>query len=330
MGIEEAGAPREVAEVADAADAANAAVAVVLVRPREEGNVGAAARAMANMGLERLILVEPAAALGPTARAFAVGARQVLDGCSRVASLREALAPFPRVVGTTSTRDRRQAAPLIGPRELPEQLAADPPGTPVALVFGPEVGGLTNEELACANLVVRVPCAPVQPTLNLAQAVLILAYELYQARLEAPRRAAGTAGTGLAGAAGMAGAAGVSAVAGAAGAAGATAVAGATGLAVEAPATSADVDGLFDQAADILRRIGFDRDSTFPGVLRDLRAAAARARLTEREAAILRGICRRAGHALARSPSSGSAGFSGPDGFSGPAGPAGPAGSATS
>jgi tRNA/rRNA methyltransferase len=271
MRIEEAGAPRGAAEVA------NEAVAVVLVRPREEGNVGAAARAMANMGLARLILVEPAAPLGPTARAFAVGARQVLDGCSRVESLREALAPFPRVVGTTSTRDRRQAVPLIGPRELPERLAADPPGTPVALVFGPEVGGLTNEELARANLVVSIPCAPVQPTLNLAQAVLVLAYELYQARLGEPRPAV-------------------------------------AGTAAEVPATSADVDGLFDQAAAVLRRIGFDRDSTFPGVLRDLRAAAARARLSERETAILRGICRRAGHALTRTVSSGFSGSSGPSG----------------
>ena len=268
MGIEEAGAPRE------AAKAAEAAAAVVLVRPREEGNVGAAARAMANMGLGRLILVEPAASLGPTARAFAVGARHVLDGCSRVASLREALAPFPRVIGTTSTRDRRQAVPLIGPRELPERLAADPPGTPVALVFGPEVGGLTNEELACANLVVSIPCAPLQPTLNLAQAVLILAYELYQARLGGSGPGVGDAG-----------------------------LAGAAAAAAEVPATTADVDGLFDQAAAVLRRIGFDRDSTFPGVLRDLRAAAARARLSEREAAILRGICRRAGHALERSAS---------------------------
>jgi tRNA/rRNA methyltransferase len=271
MRVEEAGPPRE------AAAGAEADVAVVLVRPREEGNVGAAARAMANMGLGRLILVEPAPPLGPTARAFAVGARHVLDGCSRVASLREALAPFPRVIGTTSTRDRRQAVPLIGPRELPERLAADPPGTPVALVFGPEVGGLTNEDLACANLVVSIPCAPQQPTLNLAQAVLILAYELYQARLGGPGRRA--EGAELAG-----------------GAAAAT-------FAAEPPATTADLDGLFDQAAAVLRRIGFDRDSTFPGVLRDLRAAAARARLSEREAAILRGICRRAGHALERSES---------------------------
>jgi tRNA/rRNA methyltransferase len=247
MQVEEARPDREATEIA-----------VVLVRPREEGNVGAAARAMANMGLARLILVEPAAALGPTARAFAVGARSVLDGVARAASLREALAPFPRVVGTTSTRDRRRAVPLIEPRELPARLAADPPGTPVALVFGPEVGGLTNEELAHANVVVNVPCAPLQPTLNLAQAVLILAYELYQARGEG-RRPGGEA---------------------------------------EAAATSAEMDGLFDHAAAILRQIGFERDSTYPGVLRDLRAAAARARLSRREAAILRGICRRAEHAL--------------------------------
>ncbi len=279
MGIEETGTPPE------AADIVEAAVAVVLVRPREEGNVGAAARAMANMGLGRLILVEPAPPLGPTARAFAVGARHLLDGCSRVASLREALAPFPRVIGTTSTRDRRQAVPLIGPRELPERLAADPPGTPVALVFGPEVGGLTNEELACANLVVSIPCAPLQPTLNLAQAVLILAYELYQARPGGPRH-------GRAGGAELAAAA---------------EVASAAAVATEAPATTADLDGLFDQAAAVLRRIGFDRDSTFPGVLRDLRAAAARARLSEREAVILRGICRRAGHALASAASAASA-----------------------
>ncbi|HVR11212.1 MAG TPA: TrmJ/YjtD family RNA methyltransferase [Thermoanaerobaculia bacterium] len=262
------------AEQAWAQDGA-AEVAVVLVRPREEGNVGAAARAMANMGLTRLILVEPAAALGPTARAFAVGARSVLDGCSRAGSLREALAPFPRVVGTTSTRDRRQAVPLIGPQELPARLAADPPGTPVALVFGPEVGGLTNEELAHANLVVSVPCAPLQPTLNLAQAVLILAYELYQARLGAAR-AMGGPGVPSAGAP----------------------AAGAPAHGAEPPADSAEVDGLLDHAAAVLRRIGFERDSTFPGVLRDLRAAAARAGLTRREAAILRGICRRAEHAL--------------------------------
>jgi TrmH family RNA methyltransferase len=271
-------------------------VAVVLVRPREEGNVGAAARAMANMGLQRLILVEPAAELGGVARAFAVGARDVLAGCSRAASLREALAPFPRVVATTSTRDRRLAVPLLGPRELPARLAADPPATPVALVFGPEVGGLTNDELACANLVVSIPCAPPQPTLNLAQAVLILAYEIYQARLAAAGSATGDgrrAGAGHSRShAGEAGAAGDARAAPPAGAA-------AAAPAIELPATSAEVEALFDHAAALLQRIGFERDTTFPGVLRDLRAAAARACLSRRETAILHGICRRADHALA-------------------------------
>jgi TrmH family RNA methyltransferase len=284
----------------DQAAGAGRDIAVVLVRPREEGNVGAAARAMANMGLTRLILVEPAAELGGVARAFAVGAREVLDRCSRAASLREALAPFARVVATTSTRDRSLAVPLIAPRELPALLAADP-AAPVALVFGPEVGGLTNDELAFANLVVTVRCAPRQPTLNLAQAVLILAYELYQAGLVEDGAGAGAAGAGAAGAA--AARAGLSA-AGLAGG-GPPAEAG-----LAPPATSAEVDALFDHAAALLRRIGFERDDTFPGVLRDLRAAAARACLSRRETAILHGICRRADHALRA--------------HGAPAGPAGP------
>lgn len=238
------------------------APSVVLVRPREEGNVGSAARAMANMGLDRLILVEPAAELGRVAAAFAVGAKHVLDACERKPTLQEALAPFRRVVGTTSARDRRWDVPLLSPRELPAWLAQDPPGTPTALVFGPEVGGLTNDDLALASVVVTIPCSPVQPTLNLAQAVLILAYELYLSRGELPPPA--TVGH------------------------------------PEPPATSGEVDGLFGHATDLLRRIGFDRDDSFEGVLRDLRRLAARASPDSREVAILRGICRRAIRALER------------------------------
>lgn len=231
------------------------APAVILVRPREEGNVGSAARAMANMGLDRLILVDPVAGLGNVARAFAVGAKHVLDASERKPTLQEALAPFRRVVGTTSARDRRWDVPLLSPRELPAWLAQDPPDTPTALVFGPEVGGLTNDDLALASVVVTIPCSPVQPTLNLAQAVLILAYELYIARGELPPPA--TVGH------------------------------------PEPPATSGEIDGLFGHATDVLRRIGFDRDDSFEGVLRDLRRLAARAAPDSREVAILRGICRR-------------------------------------
>jgi tRNA/rRNA methyltransferase len=236
--------------------------AIVLVRPREQGNVGSAARAMANMGLDRLILVEPAAEIGDIAKAFAVGARAVLDGLVRAPDLRTALAPFRRVVGTTSTRDRRLGIPILTPRELPAWLSDAPnaPDTPTALVFGPEVGGLTNEELALASAVVSIPCSPVQPTLNLAQAVLILAYELFVARGETP----------------------------------------ATVTAEEPPATAAELDGLLDHAAAVLERIGFARDDSFPGVLRDLRRLAARAAPVSRDVRILRGICRRAKGALGK------------------------------
>jgi tRNA/rRNA methyltransferase len=230
-------------------------VAVVLVRPREEGNVGSAARAMANMGLDRLILVEPAAEIGRVATAFAVGAKHVLDACERKPSLAEALAPFQRVVGTTSARDRRWDVPLLHPRELPTRLAQDPPGTETALVFGPEVGGLTNDDLAFASLLVTIPCSPLQPTLNLAQAVLVVVYELFQARSEiSPPATVGQP---------------------------------------EPPATTGEVDGLFAQATAVLRRVGFDRDSSFDGVMRDLRRLVSRAGPDRREVSILRAICHR-------------------------------------
>ena len=239
--------------------------AVVLVRPREEGNVGASARAMANTGHHQMLLVEPAAPLGDTARRFAVGAHHVLDFAARHASLAEALAPFRRVVATTSTRDRKLPVPLLNPRELPTLLAEDPPDLPTAIVFGPEVGGLTDDELALAQAVVHIPCAPEQPTLNLSQAVLILGYELFQAR-----RAAGEAPSAPAGSAES-----------------------------FEPATAAEVEGLFGHVGEVLGTVGFDRDNSFEGVMRDLRRLAGRTDLSVREVKILRGICRRTANALA-------------------------------
>ena len=230
--------------------------AVVLVRPREEGNVGAAARALANMGFARLVLVEPAAAFGTVAQAFAVGARHVLADAVRAPSLPAALAPFRRVIATTSARDRQLGVPLLAPRDLPAFLAADPPGTPTALVFGPEVGGLTNDDLSLASAVVAIPCSPVQPTLNLAQAVLIVCYELFLARLREGLPPAACSHP-------------------------------------EPPAPAAELEGLFGHAAEALAAVGFQRDDSFTGVLRDLRALAARAGPTSREVRILRGICRR-------------------------------------
>jgi len=245
---------------------------IILVRPQEEGNVGAVARAMANMGLERLVLVEPAAALGGTARAFAVGAGRILDRHHRVGSLEEALAPYRRAVGTTSSRDRLLGpnVPLLAPRELPAALAQDPPDTATALVFGPEPSGLTADELARLSPLVRIPCAPAQPTLNLAQAVLILAYELFLDRLARGETEAEQGGSS-------------------------------TPDEQDRPATWEEVDGLFEHGREVLTAVGFARDDTFEAVIRDLRRLAGRAALSCREVAILRGICRRTLHALRRS-----------------------------
>ena len=160
--------------------------AVVLVEPREEGNIGATARAMANMGLSELVLVRPEPEIGRLARAFAVGAAAILDSARHTDSLADALEPYQRVVGTTSARARELPVPPLNPRELPPALQLEDPGTTTAILFGPEVSGLDNDQLAKCSLVVRVPCAPAQPTLNLAQAVLVIAYELYLARIDQP------------------------------------------------------------------------------------------------------------------------------------------------
>lgn len=239
--------------------------AVVLVRPQQQGNVGAVARAMANMGLEQLVLVEPAVPLGDTARAFAVHAGQVLDAARRCASLQEALAPYRRVVGTTSSRERTTVE-LLTARQLGTCLEQEASDTRVALVFGPETSGLTREELALCDPLVRIPCDARQPTLNLGQAVLIVAYELSQHRLLCGER-----------------------------------VADPRVLAdEEPPAKAAELEGMLDHARDTLAQVGFARDESFDGVLRDLRQLAARSRMNSREVRIVRGICRRTVNRLKR------------------------------
>jgi len=159
--------------------------AVVLVGTQEEGNIGATARAMANMGLGELILVSPREPIGRQARAFAVSAGSILDSAVVAPDLPTALAPFGRAVATTSARGRSLGTLPIAARELPAQLATDPPGTRTALVFGPEASGLTADQLALCAPWVHVPAALDMPTLNLAQAVLVVAYELFVTRPEA-------------------------------------------------------------------------------------------------------------------------------------------------
>lgn len=236
------------------------APAVVLVRPTEAGNVGAVARAMANTGLDRLLLVEPAAPIDDVARARAVSGLSILESAVHFPSLELALAPFRTIIGTSSHRQRATRSRPITPRELPERLASVA-WADTALVFGPERSGLTTEELAHCSEVVCIPTASTKPTLNLAQAVLVIAYELHVARTCKPLEDSEV---------------------------------------TTAPATAENVGGLFRHVDELLHEVGFARDSTYEGVLLDLRRLAGRALLTDREVAILRGLCRRLEHALNR------------------------------
>ncbi len=255
-----------------------AAPTVILVRPTEEGNVGAVARAMANFALERLILVEPATEIGARGRARAVGAGHVLGTLTRIATYESAIEPFRHVVGTSSQRQRIERVACVDAGRLARHAAGwDLAAT--ALVFGPERSGLTTDELARCDTLVRIPTSSRQPTLNLAQAVLILAYELY------PDPPGETSGPDAAPA--------EAAQVGDDTAADATA-------GTNPPATAGVVAGLLEHTDALLTRTGFARDATYDGVLRDLRRLAARARLTAREVQILRGICRRLENALDR------------------------------
>lgn len=245
---------------------------IVLVRPTEQGNVGAAARAMANMGLERLVLVEPAVEIGDVALARAVGATHILDGARRVGTLDGALAPFRRAVGTTSSRDRTLVGTTITARELPAVLAGDPVETPTALVFGPERSGLTTDELARLSPLVRIPTRALQPTLNLAQAVLVVAYEWSLVNPD------GGPEEGPPGAA----------------------VAATTSPNGGPAATRGEIAGLLRHLDQVADASGFARDDTAHSTLRDLRRFIIRAQPDSREVSILRGLCRRILGALER------------------------------
>jgi tRNA/rRNA methyltransferase len=161
-------------------------MAVVLFRPQLPENIGAVARAACNMGLERLIVVRPESLHQERMRMMATPAAfHVLEKIEAYDDLASALAAFSYVVGTTARRGglRRE---LYEPREMALRLVEIANDNDVALLFGPENWGLTNKELPFCHTLVTIPTAGCA-SLNLAQAVLILAYELWLVRHPKPR-----------------------------------------------------------------------------------------------------------------------------------------------
>jgi tRNA/rRNA methyltransferase len=154
---------------------------VVLVEPQLGENIGAAARAMANFGLSRLRLVKPRQ-LWPNAaaRKMAAGADRILDGAALFDSLEAAIADCTFVLATTA-RAHDQAKPVVGAAaaaaEMAPRIAA---GETVAVVFGRERNGLENDEVALADRIVTLPVNSAFASLNLAQAVVVVAYEWFK------------------------------------------------------------------------------------------------------------------------------------------------------
>ncbi len=157
-------------------------VRIVLVNTSDCRNIGSAARAMKTMGLSQLILVDPIEMPNGQAQALAAGATDVLANAKVVCTLEEAISDCGLVVGT-SARSRTLPWPMLDPRECGEKLIAEVGNYPVALVFGRESSGLTNEELQLCHFHVQIPANPEYSSLNLAMAVQTLSYEVRMAFL---------------------------------------------------------------------------------------------------------------------------------------------------
>jgi len=162
-------------------------IRIVLCNTSHPGNIGATARAMMTMNVAQLVLVNPERYPHAQARAQASGAMAVLEGARVVASLEEAVADCGWVVAT-SARPRHLGDEPLTPWSFAERALPIAAGKPVALVFGAERTGLTNEELDRCHAVAMVPVNPKYSSLNLAQAVQIFSYELRrQAYPDVPR-----------------------------------------------------------------------------------------------------------------------------------------------
>ena len=163
-------------------------VRIVLVEPTHPGNIGGAARAMKNMMLSQLVLVNPRLFPAADATARAAGADDVLAAVTVHATLQEALAGCRYVVGT-SARLRRIEWPQVDARAAGPLVVRELSVGPVAVVFGREHSGLTNDEMALCHALLHVPTNPEFSSLNLAAAVQIVAYEIAlaaQAAVAAP------------------------------------------------------------------------------------------------------------------------------------------------
>lgn len=152
-------------------------IAVVLVNTSHPGNIGATARAMKNMGLTQLILVDPEDFPSGAATARAVSAVDILENARVVGTLEEAVADCGLIIGT-SARSRKLPWPMLDGESCADKVFSEHKTNKVALVFGREDSGLNNEELQLCQYHVQIPSSPECSSLNLSAAVMVITYEL--------------------------------------------------------------------------------------------------------------------------------------------------------
>ncbi|MFZ0891229.1 MAG: TrmJ/YjtD family RNA methyltransferase [Thermoplasmata archaeon] len=158
---------------------------VVLVRPKEDGNVGAVARLARNFGADRLVLVAPRAPIGVEARRRAMAGLPLLNSAHLVSTFRRAVVDADFVVGTTDLSTGRSTAYLrrsVSPERFGE-IVRSLSGR-IAVVFGPEDNGLGRTELHQCDLLVHIPARREFPTLNLSHAVAVVLYAIHRARYD--------------------------------------------------------------------------------------------------------------------------------------------------
>lgn len=161
----------------------NQPISIVLCQTSHPGNIGATARAMKNMGLEQLVLIDPLNFPSPTASERASGADDVLANAMVCDSLEEGVAHCQWLFGT-SARSRAFPWPQLTPKQAAEKiLELSKHGQKVGILFGPEQSGLSNDQLQHCDFHIAIPSNPEFSSLNLSQAVQIISYEIYQAIL---------------------------------------------------------------------------------------------------------------------------------------------------
>ncbi len=232
---------------------------VVLVEPTLPENVGSVARAMNNMGVEALRLVNPCDYRSDAAKCLAAHSSEILENAVCFSSLEEAIADASFVIGTTA-RARDRFATLV---DLPQLPALIPSGAgSIALVFGRESSGLTNQELACCHQLVCIPTFGQTKSLNLAQAVMVVLYELSRVS---------PSGAGI------------------------------SDLSEREVASARDVLGLKEHLFAVLKTVGFLKEHQRETLWQSFSDLIARARLGTPDVRLLRGFLRRTELTIKRS-----------------------------